>query len=433
MIELSGNNSEKTEVKRKSALERRIEQAKARLTSTTAASMHAERTQQREQRAEENNVLIAERLKSVELQHALKKEDFFIICMEHFCRTIDDDYIPAELGVIKYSLKDGVQTQLHMYINPGKIPVGLNFEANRHANKTHQLPTPPFALGLTDYNEIAEKLLCFLDAKEENQLQLFTDANGVLPVENMIKAILGNRIEKIELHVCSLPELFFRLQRSVQSHDMSMPVFPNVRKAQYTLDLDCFSFTSGISCKYHETNFLLNECALSQCIRWAYTISEHCCRPLGINLIPGKHCPATTKSVNVPFFDDDSSYDGEEKDDVVSFVSFATGYTSMLSAEVLSYYGDVDAMDSQSVCDRADVESIVSDMTVVNQDTPILACRKSLRFEEPEPKFNSGTLKYKQCTLKPLGRALLFGDSNGSKKYVSKYPSDGYTYHMEEH
>ncbi|XP_052892715.1 protein maelstrom homolog [Anopheles moucheti] len=319
-----------------------------------SVEQHLQKVHAKAQLEDLKNRLINERMQRAKLKNELTKEYFYVISMAYFCRTIDNDYIPAELGVIKYSLHGGAQNQLHMHINPGKLPFGLAHEAQRHSKNSHELPIPPKALGLTDYHGIAIKLLRFLEMEKNTPLLLFTDPKDVPKVESMLNAILGNRIAEGMLYVCSLPELFHQLQLAVGAYEKEHEDTPSdVHKAQNILDMDYFSYTSGISCDYHESNELLVHCALSQCMRWSYTISKVCCVLLGIDLIAGRHIPPVMTMARPAISKDDSEDDNSDYDDNVSvdrftFDSYATDYTEMLPAEVETYAGSV-CSDSESV------------------------------------------------------------------------------------
>lgn len=237
---------------------------------------------------------IKQRLWQAEMDDGLDKEEFYIISMTYFCRTSVSSYVPAELGVVLFSLECGVKEQLHMLINPGSIPLGSAIDAQDHAKKTHGLPLPPNALGVGDYDEISTKLLRFLKVKQ-NIPELFTVAKDVPIVQSMLSAILGNHITGKRLYVSSVAELFFELKQSVEYHMMSTTVFPSIAAAQAIIDENEFSFTENISCEYHEPAGMVMECALAKCIILTYIIASNCCNEMGIDLIPGQHIPANWK------------------------------------------------------------------------------------------------------------------------------------------
>uniref|UniRef100_A0A182M9N2 Maelstrom domain-containing protein n=1 Tax=Anopheles culicifacies TaxID=139723 RepID=A0A182M9N2_9DIPT len=204
-------------------------------------------------------------------------------------------YLPAELAIIRYSLKGGVNDQLHMLIDPGVISLCDEYTALQHSKKTHALRIPPDALGLSDYDEIAEKILSFTAAKTQPTL-LFTDADNVPIVEGMLDEFLEDHNEATSmLYVCSLAELFCKLQVAEMDPSSAVPSVEMVRKC---LDEDVYSNTVGISCEFHESRGLVKHCALSQCVRWAYTLSNNCCPSMNIELLPGKHIPMDNQMGN---------------------------------------------------------------------------------------------------------------------------------------
>ncbi|XP_035918491.1 uncharacterized protein LOC118516621 [Anopheles stephensi] len=224
----------------------------------------------------------------------LAKEVFYIISMEYFCCTYQGVYIPAELAVVKYSLASGVMDQLHLLIKASEIPLGYAAAAMERSGKTHQLPTPPDALGVADFGEIADRLLAFLDADGPLPL-LFTDEEAMPAVECMLASILGkhgnDRLK--QLHICPLAQLFYKLIIATERRngEQFRSNVPSVRIAQQILSLDRYAYTLGISCDYHEGLLNTYHCALSRSVRRTYTISMYCCTSLGIQLIPGKHMP----------------------------------------------------------------------------------------------------------------------------------------------
>ncbi|XP_052900830.1 protein maelstrom homolog [Anopheles moucheti] len=258
-------------------------------------SLIDEKLHEKEAMTERKKHLIAERVKRSEAVKALEKEEFYIISMTYFGCTLKGVYLPAELGMVKYSLQDGVKDRKHLYINPGEIPLGAAYSVHCHTEKTHKLPIPSNAWGTSSNDEVSEVLLSFLAAKD-NILQLYTDENSLPSVESMLRGILKGHIKDEQLYVCPLPELFFNLKQAAELRFMTKSTFPSALTAQYILQMDCFVFTKGISCDYHEGEYNLQHCALSQATRWAYTISKYCCLEMGIDCIPGKHIPGCSST-----------------------------------------------------------------------------------------------------------------------------------------
>uniref|UniRef100_A0A182S2A3 Maelstrom domain-containing protein n=1 Tax=Anopheles funestus TaxID=62324 RepID=A0A182S2A3_ANOFN len=229
-------------------------------------------------------------IECIYLLAGLDKEEFYVVSMVYFGHTVEGTYIPAELSVVKFNLKCGVIDQFHIHVSCEKLPLAVAHQAKEHALNTHGLPLPPYALGVANYDAISSNLLTFLQVKEEIP-PLFTDVKQVSIVKNMLTTILGHHIKNKPLHISSVADLFFEMKQGAEMHMMSMTVFPSVKAAQEILDKDEFYDTRNICCEYHEALSLHDECALSKCMRWAYTISANCCLEMTIDLIPGRHVP----------------------------------------------------------------------------------------------------------------------------------------------
>uniref|UniRef100_A0A182NCG6 HMG box domain-containing protein n=1 Tax=Anopheles dirus TaxID=7168 RepID=A0A182NCG6_9DIPT len=240
----------------------------------------------------------------------LESQNFYFISFAYFCLTSNGTYIPAEVGVVRYSLECGVKDKLHLFINPGTLPLGMAFEAQLHSDEDHQLPIPPNAMGESDFDKIAMTLLAFLLQDGEMPL-LFTDHDDVAKVESMLLDVLEERAEGMRLYVCPLAELFFQLKKRGQQDLLERSTFPSVHIAQQIITRDVYDYTKGISCEYHEHRDNVKYCALSRCIRWAYVISDNCCADMSIAMEPGKHLPLSA----------DTSHNATSTFDTLSFVS----------------------------------------------------------------------------------------------------------------
>ncbi|XP_058446771.1 protein maelstrom homolog isoform X2 [Malaya genurostris] len=223
--------------------------------------------------------------------NALEKQEFYFISFAYFCVTSSGTYIPAEMGLVRYSLKDGVMDKLHMFIDPGKLPLGMAYDAKVHSEGDHQLPIPPDAKGEKDNDEIILKLFSFL-SQQEKMPPLFTETTEIRMVENILKGILNQgAMDENTLLVCPMSELFFHLKRATESFGMDIKTFPSVHIAQAIIQKDVYEYTKDISCEWHEDHGNGKYCPLSKCIRWAFIISDSCCLDLSIEMKPGRHLP----------------------------------------------------------------------------------------------------------------------------------------------
>lgn len=252
----------------------------------------------------------------------LEKVEFFFISFAYFVVTTNGTYIPAEMGVVRYSLRDGVKDKLHMLIDPGKLPLGFSYDAKVHSESDHQLPIPPDAMGEKDNDEIVLRLFNFL-SQGEKMPPLFTETTEIRMVENILKGILTQaNMDENTLLVCPLSELFYQLKRATESFGMDIKTFPSVHIAQAIIQKDVYEYTKDISCEFHEEKGNGKYCPLSKCVRWAFIISDSCCLDLSIEMKPGRHLPlnADTALCNTTEVGDTSSYISTQLDNC-SFVS----------------------------------------------------------------------------------------------------------------
>lgn len=252
----------------------------------------------------------------------LEKVEFFFISFAYFVVTSNGTYIPAEMGVVRYSLRDGVKDKLHMFIDPGKLPLGFSYDAKVHSESDHQLPIPPDAMGEKDNDEIVLRLFNFLSSGEKMP-PLFTETTEIKMVENILKGILTQaNMDENTLLVCPLSEMFYQLKRATESFGMDIKTFPSVHIAQAIIQKDVYEYTKDISCDFHEEKGNGKYCPLSKCVRWAYIISDSCCLDLSIEMKPGRHLPlnADTALCNTTEIGDTSSYISTQFDNC-SFVS----------------------------------------------------------------------------------------------------------------
>lgn len=63
----------------------------------------------------------------------ITEELFYFVDVQTLCKTPDDKYLPVEIAVIEYSLKDGITKVYHEFLKPGDIPTGLRYECMSHS------------------------------------------------------------------------------------------------------------------------------------------------------------------------------------------------------------------------------------------------------------------------------------------------------------
>lgn len=260
------------------------------------------KTEAQKQRLHQEKIqqLIISMIKKAVQANKLEELEVFIISCNYFCVTTTNDYIPAELAMVKYSLVGGIIDRMHILINPQELPLGLAHDAELHASETHQLPLPPDAVGETDFEVILKDIFKFTGTSfSKKQLPiLFTYNKDLIMVANIFNGILeATGVDNLEPQICPLVDYFYHLKQATESYGLDICTFPSVHMAKALLEKDVYAYTLGIGCDVHEGLGNAIHCALSKCVRWAFTISDSCCLDLGLDMEPGKHLP---KNMTLP-------------------------------------------------------------------------------------------------------------------------------------
>ena len=104
----------------------------------------------------------------------LKNLSFYVIHVNYYyTRLIDNsndiEYYPAEIALAECSLTKGVIRILNLIINE-KVKIGFTASAKEHSANTHKIPIYEDQVeGLSDYTEIFQKIIEFLEPGRENR------------------------------------------------------------------------------------------------------------------------------------------------------------------------------------------------------------------------------------------------------------------------
>lgn len=187
---------------------------------------------------------------------ALDRTVFYFVSSVFFCETLNHNILPAEIGIAKFSLRDGVSDSFHTFIDPGPIPLGFPAIAEYLAKK-HQLPLPPNAKGISSYFNILIDILAFLKNSENSDvLILYCHPDYIKSTTMVVDKIVREAGEtKSIIKVYPADQLFFQLKHiTTQINNLQNPEkiesgFYNVFVAKEMLDRDCYEYTLNIGCK----------------------------------------------------------------------------------------------------------------------------------------------------------------------------------------
>ncbi|XP_055381591.1 protein maelstrom 2-like [Condylostylus longicornis] len=229
---------------------------------------------------------------------------FNFISVNYFSQTADGSiYTPAEIGISAYSLRDGVKNRYHSLVNPLTVPYGHAFETKTHSERTHQLGVPPDVQGETNLKKLYLNCLEFI--RENNECgseypPLFTHQDEKI-VKSVLEVLRSDCYdEEPVLRVYPLRELFFILKRTTSEIGETKPPESKHITNAY-LDKDVYEYQVNIACDFHEKKDCAKYCALSCVTRWAYTLSDHLCKDLALDMEPGHHIPKDADCMSYTF------------------------------------------------------------------------------------------------------------------------------------
>lgn len=181
--------------------------------------------------------------------------------------------------------------------------MGYRFEAKALSEDNHRLPIPPSALGETDFSKVYRKIRSLLPTTEFDGSKPFvftsveettSEETNIEVLKSFIAQMSGDRRNPIE--IMPLARLLYALMEKLASVGRAASI-GNVNIARTILSSTRFDYTSGISCNYHEEIDEMQRCTLARATRYALLLSSNVCRPLGVQLVLGKHLAPSTKSI----------------------------------------------------------------------------------------------------------------------------------------
>lgn len=257
----------------------------------------------------------------------LPNQKFFFIMGNYFaCNQDGGIYLPAEIAISEFSLKDGITNKFHSFINPGNVLFGYAYEAREHSKNTHKLPLYPDAMGEKELGKLYVEILKFI-CKEDNTNDnasnlkppaIYTHIDSIPIIKSMLRYLHQDCFhdDVPEIPIYPMQYLFYTMKMAtIEIGEIEKPVSPYIIDA--ILEKDVYDSTANISCNFHEENDRTKYCALSCVVRWGYIFADNMCMDLALSMKPAQHCPPETDlSVlenldMVKTFDEDDYYKKE--------------------------------------------------------------------------------------------------------------------------
>ncbi|XP_076290115.1 protein maelstrom homolog [Lasioglossum baleicum] len=207
------------------------------------------------------------------------------------------DFCPAEFAVAEFSLDGGTENVYHEIIST-TIPIGWRSDALEMSKETHKIPIE-HEDGQSDFNYMYRKLVKLLKSNMtgDKYPPLFTIKDMAPVVESLLRRMCdasGGRTDDFLIY--SLEALFGGL-RNAAAENVNSGSIPLV-VAEDQFGKDYFSYNSGLECEFHKIFDAPLHCSMSIVKRWGYTICDHCCEYLDIEMIEGVHRPMPSASYN---------------------------------------------------------------------------------------------------------------------------------------
>lgn len=89
-----------------------------------------------------------------ETMETMINKDFYAMEFNISCRTRSNVFVPIEVGIVKFSIKDGIKDSYHDFIHPGRVPLGYAATAKDLYLNYHGIPVHGFTV--KNYNLFLE-------------------------------------------------------------------------------------------------------------------------------------------------------------------------------------------------------------------------------------------------------------------------------------
>ena len=243
--------------------------------------------------------------KIIEVANRTDTVEFKEFCVIHaniFVKTPENNQIvPAEVAVTKFSIEKGIVETYHTFIKPGDIPRGYKYMCMETSETKHKIPLYPdentdpnstMRPQITPYpadRDIIENIKKMLGSSE----YLFTMPDCDDICSGVLKTLADRaRVYDIDVCILPLPELLFNLAGLKPLNDESLAV-PTINMAQAQFEKERFLYHHGLSCAWHESETDTSNCSQGFVLRWIYTILAYTNEifDVHVDLEDGKHVP----------------------------------------------------------------------------------------------------------------------------------------------
>ncbi|KAK3611248.1 hypothetical protein CHS0354_003877 [Potamilus streckersoni] len=227
----------------------------------------------------------------------LANETFYFINFQTLCETEEGEFLPAEIAVIEYSIKNGITKNLHRFIEPGSIPTGYRYTCIANSENNHKIPVESFELADVNYRGLWIQLENFVNPNQEKEeyppLYYLHADNSYECVDYCLRwihsrACLGipNRLRKVYSLDGLVVDLFSHVGVEVSETSIISMLTSNT-----------WDYEEKTRCEFHEKKECIH-CSLGIVNRYGYAISDSICHLFNVNLTE-KHVPMKSSVAGV--------------------------------------------------------------------------------------------------------------------------------------
>ena len=238
-------------------------------------------------------------------KEALVSQPWYFIKFVTFCRCevkmdeYDPYFVLAEVGLVEYSLLDGITAEYHSFIHPNKVPLGYLSRVLDSSKDVHKIPygcsrNSQLVNGKT-YTRIYEEIYDFVTRRTDQLPRLFTMAEDLEETQFGLQYLYDQAMRGDDEHRnMNLPELHTRLSDlewlvvGLAETDLSFA------QSGELLTKYSYDYSSGTRCEFHDEEGVIC-CAIGIVKRKAYLISDHLCPLHNIQVTPA-HLPIETST-----------------------------------------------------------------------------------------------------------------------------------------
>ncbi|XP_050691854.1 protein maelstrom-like isoform X2 [Eriocheir sinensis] len=240
-----------------------------------------EAAQEKKHQAEEMKRDIADLVDMYRMGNALHQASFILVSTSYYAHTDHGHYVPAELSLLRFSLRNGIMKEFHCIVAP-IIPLSYAASARKHSLETHKLLSDSEGYG-NSLEETAKNLKQFLSKDWDEDVPVYTLHRNMEQAQQMLKTVTGANVKIFSL------DLLYRLIYSAAMSDIPLSVATDMLEE---CGLDYFP---NIACSVHNTALKdgARFCTLSHVRRWVYFMCQNLDlkKLFGVEPQKGKHYP----------------------------------------------------------------------------------------------------------------------------------------------